>query len=74
MKGRDIGVGDMKSRHDGGYVQRVTTSEVVPERTRVAVALGQVIDSASVGIHGFFVKEMISGIRGSAKWESTPPS
>jgi hypothetical protein len=52
----------------------VTTSEVVPVWTRSAVALGQVIDSGSVGIHGFFVKEMISVIRRSASRESTPPS
>jgi hypothetical protein len=38
MKGRDIRVGDMKSRYDGGYVHRVTTSEVVPVWTRSAVA------------------------------------
>ena len=73
MKRRDIGVGDMKSRPDGGYVHRVTTAEVVADRTRSAVASGQVIDSASVGLRGFLVKEMISVIRRSASWESTRP-
>ena len=63
MKGRDIRVGDMKSRYDGGYVQRVTTSEVVADRTRSAVASGQAIAFANDCLRRFFGKRMISVIR-----------
>ena len=67
LKGRDIGVGDMKSRHDGGYVQRVTTSEVVADRTRSAVASGQAIAFANDCLRRFFGKRMISFIRCSTR-------
>jgi len=67
MKGRDIGVGDMKSRADGGYVHCVTASEVVPVWTRSAVASGQVKAFASVFLRRFFGKGMMSVIRFSAR-------